>query len=76
MFPAFEQMPTIQERKKRKQEVIHIINQCDCQLTHEEVKNGHVHNVQQSCPSVIRWSLFDFLTVVWVHLPPEEFKIS
>lgn len=45
-----------------------------CQLTHEEVKDGHVHDVQQSRPTVIRWSLFDFLAVVRVHLPPEEFK--
>lgn len=44
-----------------------------CQtLTHEEVKDGHVHNVQQSCATVIRWSLFDLLTVVWVHFPSEE----
>lgn len=45
-----------------------------CQLTHEEVKDGHVHDVQQSSPAVIRWSLFDFLAVVRVHLPPEEFQ--
>ena len=42
------------------------------QLTHEEVKDGHVHDVQKSCPTVVRWSLFDLLAVVRVHLPPES----
>ena len=42
------------------------------QLTHEEVKDGHVHDVQKSCPTVIRWSLFDLLAVVRVHLPPDS----
>ena len=38
--------------------------------THEEVEHGHVHDVQQSCPAVIRGRLFHLLTVVWIHLPP------
>lgn len=43
-------------------------------LTHEEVKNGHIHDVQQPSPTVVRWSLFDLLTVVWIHLPPEQYQ--
>lgn len=42
------------------------------QLTHEEVKDGHVHDIQKSCPTVVRWSLFDLLAVVRVHLPSES----
>lgn len=37
--------------------------------THEEVKDGHVHDVQQPGAAVIRWRLFHLLAVVWVHLP-------
>ena len=38
--------------------------------THEEVEHGHVHDVQQARPAVVRGCLFHLLTVVWVHLPP------
>lgn len=43
------------------------------QLTHEEVKDGHIHDVQQSCSAVVGRGLLDFLAVVGVHLPPEQF---
>lgn len=43
------------------------------QLTHEEVKYGHIHDVQQSCSAVVGRSLLDLLAVVRIHLPPERF---
>lgn len=44
----------------------------DEHLTHQEVKDGHVHDVQQSSASVIRRRLLHLITVIWVHLPPEN----
>lgn len=41
-------------------------------LTHQEVKDGHIHDVQQSSASVVWRRLLHLVAVIWVHLPPEN----
>lgn len=41
-------------------------------FTHEEVKDGHVHDIQQTGAMVIGRSLLYFITVIWIHFPPEK----
>lgn len=41
-------------------------------VTHKEVKDSHIHDVQQTSAAVIWGSLFHLLTVVWIHLPPRN----
>lgn len=63
-------------RNKQNKQTFTVASCHACRLTHEEVKDGHVHDVQQPCATVVRWRLFDFLAVVWVHLPPEEHQTN
>lgn len=41
-------------------------------LTHEKIQDDHVHKIHQSGAIAVRWPLFDFVTVGWVLLPPDE----
>lgn len=38
-------------------------------LTHEKVKDGHVHDVQEARAAIIGRSLLHLLAVIWVNLP-------
>lgn len=53
-------------------EVISSESRWTMHLTHQEVKDGHIHDVQQPSASVIWRRLLHLITVIWVHLPPEN----